>query len=153
MISKITPDVWIGTTQEAAGAVAAGFTHVLNCAEECRAPKAAEDLVGYAHIPLTEEEEPVAAEQLRQGADTLQRWLSENGGVVAAATKPKILVHCFGGINRSPAVVLAWLVLYRGMTVDEGYIHIQKTRNFIRIIPYYMAIIRSMIRLSISQAS
>jgi len=45
----------------------------------------------------------------------------------------KVLVQCFGGVSRSPAVVVAWLIKKNGMQVDEAIEFIKKRRPGINI--------------------
>eukprot|EP00475_Leptophrys_vorax_P016680 TRINITY_DN23172_c0_g3_i1.p1 TRINITY_DN23172_c0_g3~~TRINITY_DN23172_c0_g3_i1.p1 ORF type:complete len:221 (-),score=46.48 TRINITY_DN23172_c0_g3_i1:127-789(-) len=39
-----------------------------------------------------------------------------------------VLVHCSGGVNRSPTVVIGYLMCHRGMTMLEAYNHVVKCR-------------------------
>lgn len=49
-----------------------------------------------------------------------------------------ILVHCQGGINRSPMFVLAYLCRYCTMSIDEGMQYIKERRPSVRFQPHYV---------------
>jgi len=52
--------------------------------------------------------------------DTVNAHLSKNR---------KVLIHCKAGMNRSPAFVIAYLVKYNGMSLEQAQNHIQKIRK------------------------
>ena len=45
---------------------------------------------------------------------------------------PKVIVHCAGGINRSPVTVVWWLCRYRGLQLQEAWdlVKMQRARMF-----------------------
>jgi len=61
-----------------------------------------------------------------------------------------VLVHCQQGISRSAAVVIAYLIRYKGMGYDDAYEYVRKTRacikpnqGFIRALREWEALTRS----------
>ena len=54
----------------------------------------------------------------------------ENGG--------SVLVHCQGGINRSPTIIMAYLIRFDGMSLDMAASYLISKRKSIRIQPHYM---------------
>ena len=50
----------------------------------------------------------------------------------------RILIHCQGGINRSPIFVLAFLCRYCSMSIEEGMQYIKERRPSARFQPHYM---------------
>jgi protein-tyrosine phosphatase len=52
--------------------------------------------------------------------DTVNAHLSKNR---------KVLIHCKAGMNRSPAFVIAYLMKYNGMSLEQAQNHIQKIRK------------------------
>jgi hypothetical protein len=50
----------------------------------------------------------------------------------SSSEPPKVIVHCAGGINRSPATVVWWLCRYRGLQLQEAWdmVKIQRARMF-----------------------
>ena len=50
----------------------------------------------------------------------------------------KILVHCKGGINRSPAIIIAYLVIEKLFTVEEAYVYVKNKKPSIRRKEHFM---------------
>ena len=50
----------------------------------------------------------------------------------------KILIHCKGGINRSPSFVIAYLCKYHNMTMEEAKKFVLKRRPSIRFQEHYI---------------
>jgi predicted protein tyrosine phosphatase len=48
--------------------------------------------------------------------------------ILEASEKHKILIHCHGGIDRSPFVAMLYYKLKHGCDYEEAYNHIQKIR-------------------------
>ena len=55
----------------------------------------------------------------------------------------KILVHCKGGINRSPIVVITYLVLYGSFTLKDAIIFVKEKKPSIRIQTHYIEQVES----------
>lgn len=49
-----------------------------------------------------------------------------------------VLVHCKGGINRSPAVIVAYLVRFCGFSMEEALMHVKNKRKGARFQPHYL---------------
>eukprot|EP00523_Entomoneis_sp_CCMP467_P018120 CAMPEP_0168815646 /NCGR_PEP_ID=MMETSP0726-20121227/6312_1 /TAXON_ID=265536 /ORGANISM="Amphiprora sp., Strain CCMP467" /LENGTH=393 /DNA_ID=CAMNT_0008867875 /DNA_START=1 /DNA_END=1182 /DNA_ORIENTATION=+ len=45
--------------------------------------------------------------------------------------KVSVLVHCMAGVSRSASVVLAYLIEYEEMTLQEAYVHVKQLRPLI----------------------
>jgi len=52
--------------------------------------------------------------------DTINTYLSN---------KKNVLIHCKAGMNRSPAFVIAYLIKYKDMNLEQAKNHIQKIRK------------------------
>ena len=46
-----------------------------------------------------------------------------------AARHSRVLVHCAGGISRSPAVAACWLAWRRGERIEEAILDVMKSRD------------------------
>ena len=53
-------------------------------------------------------------------------------------TTKNVFVHCLAGINRSPAIVIAFLVKHQNMSPDEAFLYIKQIRDEIDIDPDFM---------------
>ena len=51
----------------------------------------------------------------------------------------QILVHCSGGINRSPIVVISYLVLHRGYELQDAIKLVKEKKPSIRIQNHYLS--------------
>jgi protein-tyrosine phosphatase len=50
-----------------------------------------------------------------------------------------ILVHCKGGINRSPMVIIAYLCKYCDYSIEDAIAHVTEVRKGARIQPHYLS--------------
>ena len=110
------------------------ITHILNCAEEepNRYPK---KNVTVIHIPLTDDEDENAMNQIVQGAQILAVWMN---------TGAKTIVHCKAGISRSVTVVLAYLIIYKNYTYNQAYLFVQEKRNIIYPNDFYRKLLKDL---------
>ena len=135
-MSNIYENLWItcgGTAREFDFLRENEITHVLNCAEE--EPMYYPNHVTAIHIPLTDDVDPLAIDQIIQGAQILAVWMN---------TKSNVIVHCKAGISRSVTVVLAWLIIYKNYTYDEAFRFVQSKRNFICPNDFYRKLLKDL---------
>ncbi|KAM0727314.1 Dual specificity protein phosphatase 19 [Formica fusca] len=52
--------------------------------------------------------------------------------IIHATRKENILVHCNAGVSRSPAIVIAYLMIHKKLSYDEAYNKVKKARSCIR---------------------
>lgn len=52
--------------------------------------------------------------------------------------KARILIHCRGGVERSPLTVATWLRRYRGFTLDEAYTLLKLRRPVVEDRRYWL---------------
>ncbi|KAH0956522.1 hypothetical protein HN011_002315 [Eciton burchellii] len=52
--------------------------------------------------------------------------------IIYICCKENILVHCNAGVSRSPAIVIAYLMIVIKMSYDEAYNKVKEARNCIR---------------------
>jgi len=50
----------------------------------------------------------------------------------------KVLVHCKGGINRSPMIIIAYLCRYSHYSIQDAINHVKSVRKGARIQPHYL---------------
>lgn len=65
--------------------------------------------------------------------DSWMREAARRVDAMLAAGTGAVLVHCMGGMSRSPAFVTAFLVLRRGMGLDEALRLVKERRPSVRI--------------------
>jgi protein-tyrosine phosphatase len=139
MLSEVLPRIWIGdkgVVYDAHMLRSIGATHILNCAIELPFTYPFE-LASSEKIHMTDDDDPLALEQIKKGAATIQKWFE---GCPASV----IIVHCAAGVSRSPTVVLAWMIIYGGIALKDAYRLIQQHRNFIRPNDFYMRLLKEL---------
>ena len=115
-MSQILDRLWLCAAEDVHSSLflrAVKATHVLSCAVECppsRFPSAVTGGLSMHHIPLEDDENGGEPEDIVGGARLLHEWLDASGGSSNVA-----VVHCMAGISRSPTIVIANLILYKGM--------------------------------------
>lgn len=84
-----------------------GITHVLNCAVEL--PNYHEKHLTYLNLRLTDPDVNFRA-----------RLPEARGFLDEARRRGSVLVHCFAGVSRSPAIVLAYLCHRELLTLEQA---------------------------------
>jgi hypothetical protein len=152
MISKITPNLYIGeyldvvgeSNQELIDKAEAlrteGITHIVSlCSEGIEDTQIENEkraynysTFGWYHSPV-----PLSKELTAHMGKTdpfkfgLELALYEVHRILYNNPNAKVLVHCTAGIDRSPFVVAAYLVRYNLMSLGEAYGLIKKVRPFV----------------------
>ena len=144
-MSKITSQIWIGPFSKAWDEKFLKrhkITHILCCAKEFNAPtfldNEGDEKVKkcWASLPITDDKSDAKTEsQFRKGASTLNRWITAGH---------KVIVHCYAGISRSVSTVLAYLMIYKGLTYDQAYDLVKKGRPELNPHPLYIKILKGM---------
>ena len=138
MLSEVLPRIWIGdkgVVYDARMLRAVSATHILNCAVELSYTYPCE-LAEQHKIPMIDDDDPLAPKQIREAADKIQKWMENPYSVV--------IVHCAAGVSRSPTVVLAWMIIYLGMSLETAYSTIQRHRSFIQPNDFYMRLLKEL---------
>ncbi|KNC87803.1 hypothetical protein SARC_00060 [Sphaeroforma arctica JP610] len=99
---------------------ALGITHILNVAKECIPQSDNNQDMRYKNIPLLDSTEEDILSVLEESILFIDTAKDSNG---------KILVHCVGGISRSVAVILAYLVRTNEVTLDSAYAFMKERKS------------------------
>ena len=140
-MSHILERLWLGGIEDVQSALflrSTCATHILSCAVECPPNRLAGTFTVH-HIPLGDEEDGGEPEDIVEGARTLHSWLDASG-----AEQNVVIVHCMAGISRSPTIVIAYLILFKGMGYEEAWNFVANRRGFIRPIPYWEGILQGL---------
>ena len=139
---KIDTNLWIGPVSKAWDSKYMkkhGITHVLCCAREFCDPPAyfnkAQDKTNWCYLPI---EVDIADSKTKahflKGAAKLDKWLK--------AGKP-VIVHSWGGISRSAAVVLTYYMVHKGLTYDDAFNKLKSRYPKLHPHPAYVKILKS----------
>jgi len=144
-MSKITRQIWIGPFSKAWDEKFLNkhkITHIMCCAKEFNAPtflcNQGQDQVKarWVSLPITDDKSDAKTEgQFRKGASILNRWVTAGH---------KVIVHCYAGISRSVSTVLAYFMIYKGLTYEQAYDLVKKSRPELNPHPVYVKILKAM---------
>lgn len=107
--SVILPYLLLGTTYHARNDALIsrlGISHILNVKESARYPEQAS--YRYLHVPLSDYGDTELDEVLPQCFAFIDEAKNTGG---------KVLVHCRYGMNRSPTIVVSYLLVREGLTL------------------------------------
>lgn len=104
-----------------------GIEAVLNVEGEKRIPPD-EGVTDYFWMAV-QDETPLSVVQLEQAAALLHDWVEHH---------KKVYVHCRHGQGRSPMVVAAYLMRYKGMTPEEALHFLSQKRPEIKLNPFQL---------------
>lgn len=122
---QILPYLWLGAVshcKDPALLKDLGITHVLNLAKECGDAKPPSN-VHYMFVPLNDS----MHQDIRMFLDELFAYIDE----ARNAPNGRILVHCRGGISRSVAVVLGYLMRSYAYTMEKAYAFVRAKKPLI----------------------
>ena len=117
-MTNILDKLYLGSLKDAerlAIANPCGITAVVSLCEEavCRAPN-----ISYVHLPIADSR-PIAA----------QRFEEIMKAIADGVQRGKLLVHCVGGMSRSPILLAAWLHRCRYAGIDKALAEIAELRD------------------------
>jgi protein-tyrosine phosphatase len=108
------------------------ITAVVNVTEDV--PNFFEDSLLYLNCPLRDTVE--SADQMYKYLDVAADWIEAQ-----RQQDQIILVHCKGGISRSPTIVLGYMIKYKKMKLKDAIYHVKRHRSFIKPNEGYMKIL------------
>jgi protein-tyrosine phosphatase len=112
LANEIVPNLWLGNFQDACSEKwISQFDIVINCSKEL---PFSNEHCKQIRIPIDDNLEPLEIENLYKCLDMITEYIH-----VQLLKGKKIFVHCFAGIQRSPTVIIAYLVRYTGLSLDE----------------------------------
>jgi atypical dual specificity phosphatase len=124
----ILPGLFLGSMESASQTMLTALrslrvTAVVNATRDFEAPCSHEkDGIEYARIAISDNEAAQLRPFLPGAAEFIHRHISAGHAC---------LVHCQRGVSRSASIVMAYLMLYRGMSRDEAYIWVKRRRSVI----------------------
>ncbi len=109
------------------------ITTIINCAQTAElADSFDSNTFQYIRLNMVEHPHPLsfnAAKIFERGVDEITRALQKGESV---------LVHCIGGMCRSPSIVVAYLVKEKKMTTPQAYRFVRELRPIVDINKIYM---------------
>lgn len=117
-MTKIWDRIYLGSfkdAQQLATANPCGITAVVSLCEES-ADRAAD--ISYVHLPIADSR-PIAAQRFDEIMQAIERGVHQG----------KLLVHCVGGMSRSPIMVAAWLHHCGYARIDKALGEIAEVRE------------------------
>lgn len=111
------PDLWLGGDYAAASSQffkAKGINAVLNCTPEIPHYFCGKG-VEYARISLGDSRESDDMKAMRELLEFASEWIHVHRDIY----KKTIYIHCNQGINRSATCLAAYLIKYKGMSLND----------------------------------
>ncbi|XP_075872322.1 dual specificity protein phosphatase 13A-like [Nelusetta ayraudi] len=126
-VDEVWPKIYIGNVAVAQNKSALqnlGVTHVLNAAHSKRGSKGNQSFYGssfvYCGIPADDSSHFDLDVYFQAAADFIHKALKSPNG--------KVLVHCIMGLSRSSTLVLAYLMIYRHLSLKQALQKVVKKR-------------------------
>ena len=128
--SQILSYLYLGSMQDAAKhslLKELGIAHVLNVMSSCAA--SAPSGIKCLHVPMSDYGDTPLAEVAEECASFISQ---------ARQKGEKALVHCALGSSRAPAVVITYLMLHEGMSLEQSWSLVKAKRNVVAIQEDYL---------------
>lgn len=122
-VSQITPTLFLSGADAPLNAALVsqkGITLIVNATLSHKFPSYPG--VEYVRVPVSDLPHARLGDYFDRVADRIHA--NRAGGT---------LVHCVAGMSRSPALVMAYLMRYRGVTLRQAHCWVQDSRPFVRL--------------------
>ena len=131
-ITEILPWLLLGPKESVMGTqmpnlIERGITHIMNVTHDVQ--NAFPNQFVYMKIPIRDEEETNIGEKFPQALGFLRRVEEKRG---------RVLVHCQAGASRAAAMVIAYLVAEREISLADAYTYVRARRPIVSITDHFM---------------
>ena len=135
---KVTERIWLGSMWDANDVDwlrRTGITHVVNCAQpNDRFERVTAQAAGIRGVLVLDAEDAPDYPILHLHSNAVKTFMNH----VLAEPDTKVLIHCMAGVNRSAALVLAYMSYHEDLEVRRSkflhiYEHVLKQRPIILI--------------------
>jgi protein-tyrosine phosphatase len=111
------------------------FTHVLCLEESTKYPEEG-CKIKFLHVDLDD-----------GGQDRLDDFVPQVGGFIDEGVRTgKVLVHCTSGVNRSPTIVMWYLMTYHGFSFEAARLAVSSRRDGFNVHKSYLKQLEEMVR-------
>jgi hypothetical protein len=127
--TEIVPNLWIGNYQDTTvPAFIKNFDVIMNCTKNLPFPLDELCCAGVKQVRLSVEDnlEPAELEALYRYLDKATQFIHAN-----IMQGRRVLVHCFAGKQRSASVIVAYMIRYFRMNLEDASRTIQSKRPIV----------------------
>lgn len=117
-MTKIWDRIYLGSFKDAEQLAASNPCAISTVLSLCQDAVRRADNIIYVHLPIVESR-PIAALRLEEIMKAVERGVRQG----------KLLVHCVGGMSRSPILVAAWLQRCGYAGIDTALAEIAEVRD------------------------
>lgn len=132
--NKITDHIWVGNhpccLDDASKELGIDFDAQINLDDETDTLPLAEGKV-YLVLP-TPDRTPISVEQTKVGIKALDAMVKSG---------MEIYIHCKYGAGRSPFLVICYLIIYKGLSLEEAITLLQETRPILDLSDLQMKVL------------
>jgi protein-tyrosine phosphatase len=117
-MTKIWERLYLGNFKDAEGLATANSCGIGTVVSLCEDSVRRRTNISYVHLPIADSR-PIAAQRFDEIMVAIERGVHQG----------KLLVHCVGGMSRSPIMVAAWLHRCGYAEIDKALAEIAELRD------------------------
>jgi protein-tyrosine phosphatase len=117
-MTKIWERLYLGSFRDAEALVAANSCQITSVLSLCEDAVRRATNISYVHLSITDSR-PIATQRFDEIMQAIERGVHQG----------KLLVHCIGGMSRSPIMVAAWLHRCGYAGIDKALAEIAELRD------------------------